>query len=84
MGKSKCEDKTGARKSNNPGVGFVNFGHSKQKTFNTSKSSEDADYAKVLTKGHRRKGNNPEQKASSVLDADECCMADLMDCLDSN
>lgn len=76
---AQCEDKINTKQAENSGpVRFVNFGHSRQKTFMISKTNgEDIDYAKVLTKSERKQS----KKAPSVLESNECCMGDLMDCL---
>lgn len=72
---------------NHPPVHFVNFGHSKQKTFKSARHSDESeDYAKVLTKGQHIKSDRAKSTthdSHSALNSDDLVMADLMDCLDT-
>lgn len=65
-------------------IRFVNFGHSNRKTFvSTNLNDNVEDYAKVLTKGQRRKsGEDRHNKSQQEPYFTDLSMVDVMDCLD--
>lgn len=73
-----------AKQKTNGSVHFVNFGHSKQKTFASAKHvAEDVNYAKVLTQSQLNVSDQPSQALkTSDLEAKDILMGDIMDCLD--